>query len=209
MQSVCVCVCAYCVWLWLFYSILYTLSQSASLHILLCCLLMNRVSPQSPTCRRFGSSWRRGGRRLRRTNTRGRPGVSLTTQVCLYQCLQPKCSFYAWDVDTFRNIHTRKGTWLSFLHDSPYPDSSWWGLDLNLSYAMGVMLRSAFFSYVFHTYSFVTALLGMKRAVVHEWHAPLPSRQLHNIHEQSCKTWKYCSLSAVCHLLARLLNHHH
>ena len=54
---------------------------TASLHLLLYCLLMSRVSPQSPTCRRFRSSWRRGGRSLRRTNTSGRPGVPLTMQV--------------------------------------------------------------------------------------------------------------------------------
>ena len=82
--------CVSIVWLWLLYSILiilYILSQAAqltaSLHILLHCLLMSRVSPQSPTCRRLGSSWRRGGRSLRRTNTRGRPGVPLTMQVCV------------------------------------------------------------------------------------------------------------------------------
>ena len=44
--------------------------------------ISSRMSPQSPTCRRFRSSWRRGGRSLRRTSTRGRPGVPLTMQVC-------------------------------------------------------------------------------------------------------------------------------
>ena len=53
---------------------------TASLHILLHCLLTSRV-PQSPTCRRFRSSWRRRDRSLRWTNTTERPGVPLTTQV--------------------------------------------------------------------------------------------------------------------------------
>ena len=56
---------------------------TASLHLLLHCLLTSRVSPQSPTCRRFRSSWRRRGRSLRRTNIRERPGVPPTMQVCI------------------------------------------------------------------------------------------------------------------------------
>ena len=39
--------------------------------------------PSESYLREVQSSWGRGGRRLRRTNTRGRLGVSLTMQVCI------------------------------------------------------------------------------------------------------------------------------